>query len=59
MKLSAYQNILVFYERFQDRYGWRVSDVDDSEMCVLLDQMIAVSAVDNPPPRALSIEDVT
>ena len=59
MTLSAYQNVLVFYERFQDKYGWRISDSDEMELETLLDQLAAVSIVDNPAPRELSIEDVT
>lgn len=59
MKLSAYQNVLVFYERFQDHYGWRISDIDEMELETLLDQLAAVSIVDNPAPKPVFIEDVT
>jgi len=51
--------LLVFYARFQERYSWTVRDIDEAEMELLLDQLAAVSIVDTPPQKTLSIEDVT
>ena len=57
--MTPYENLLVFYARFQEKYGWRVKDVDEAEMELLLDQLAAVALIDTPPERTLSIEDVT
>ena len=58
-ELTPYENLLVFYARFQERYSWTVRDIDEAEMELLLDQLAAVSIVDTPPVKTLSIEDVT
>lgn len=50
--------MLVFYERFQEKYGWRVSDIDEMSMALLLDQLCAVSRLDGGE-KQVSIEDVT
>lgn len=57
--MTAYENLLVFYARLQEKYGWTVGDVDDADMGMILDQLAAVARVDAPAAGAVSIEDVT
>ena len=47
MSLSPYQNLLLYYERLQQAYGWTMREVDDHDIDFLLDQLLVVSIADN------------
>lgn len=46
MNLSPYQNILLYYERLQQAYGWTMWEIDNHEISFLLDQLIVVDLMD-------------
>ena len=46
MNLSPYQNLLLYYERLQQSYGWTMQEVDEHDIDFLLDQLMVLSLVD-------------
>ena len=44
-----------FYERLQSAYGWTVKEIDDTDACVLLDQLVVLAKRN---VRTVYIEDV-
>lgn len=53
--LSPYEHILNYYERLQSAYGWTVAEIDESEIDVLLGQMVVLAKKNLKPAF---IEDV-
>ncbi len=45
--MSPYQNLLLYYERLQQAYGWTMQEVDDHDIDFLLDQLVVVSLADS------------
>ena len=45
LKLSPYQNLLRYYERLQESYGWTMQEVDATEIAFLLDQLGVIAKV--------------
>ena len=43
MNLSPYQNLLLYYERLQQSYGWTMQEVDGHDIDFLLDQLMVLS----------------
>ena len=43
MSLSPYQNLLLYYERLQQSYGWTMQEVDEHDIDFLLDQLTVLS----------------
>ena len=43
MNLSPYQNLLLYYERLQQSYGWTMQEVDGHNIDFLLDQLMVLS----------------
>ena len=43
MSLSPYQNLLLYYERLQQSYGWTMQEVDGHDIDFLLDQLMVLS----------------
>lgn len=43
MNLSPYQNLLLYYERLQQSYGWTMQEVDEHDIDFLLDQLMVLS----------------
>ena len=46
MSLSPYQNLLLYYERLQQSYGWTMQEVDAHDIDFLLDQLTVLSLTD-------------
>ena len=46
MNLSPYQNLLLYYERLQQSYGWTMQEVDEHDIDFLLDQLMVLSRTD-------------
>ena len=46
MNLSPYQNLLLYYERLQQSYGWTMQEVDEHDIDFLLDQLTVLSLTD-------------
>ena len=46
MNLSPYQNLLLYYERLQQSYGWTMQEVDGHDIDFLLDQLMVLSLTD-------------
>lgn len=46
MNLSPYQNLLLYYERLQQSYGWTMQEVDEHDIDFLLDQLMVLSLAD-------------
>ena len=46
MNLSPYQNLLLYYERLQQSYGWTMQEVDEHDIVFLLDQLTVLSLTD-------------
>lgn len=46
MNLSPYQNLLLYYERLQQSYGWTMQEVDEHDIDFLLDQLKVLSLMD-------------
>ncbi len=46
MNLSPYQNLLLYYERLQQSYGWTMQEVDGHDIDFLLDQLTVLSLTD-------------
>ena len=46
MNLSPYQNLLLYYERLQQSYGWTMQEVDEHDIDFLLDQLMVLSLTD-------------
>lgn len=40
MTLSPYQNLLLYYGRLQEAYGWTMKEVDEHDVAFLLDQLL-------------------
>lgn len=57
MNLSPYQNILLYYERLQQAYGWTMREIDNHEIAYLLDQFIVVALMDGESHKKY-IDDV-
>ena len=57
MNLSPYQNILLYYERLQQAYGWTMWEIDNHEISFLLDQLIVVDLMDGDAHKKY-IDDV-
>ena len=57
MNLSPYQNILLYYERLQQAYGWTMWEIDEHEISFLLDQLIVVDLMDGESHKKY-IDDV-
>jgi hypothetical protein len=55
IELSPYEHILNYYERLQSAYGWTISEIDESDLEVLLDQMVILSKRNH---KQTYIEDV-
>ena len=55
LALSPYEHILNYYERLQSAYGWTVAEIDESELDVLLGQMVVLAKKNLKPAF---IEDV-
>ena len=47
MNLSPYQNLLLYYERLQQSYGWTMQEVDGHDIDFLLDQLTVLSLTDD------------
>ena len=47
LNLSPYQNLLLYYERLQQAYGWTMWEVDAHEIDFLLDQLVVLSLSDS------------
>ncbi len=47
MTLSPYQNLLLYYGRLQEAYGWTMNEVDEHAVAFLLDQLLAVCLQDS------------
>ena len=47
MSLSPYQNLLLYYERLQQSYGWTMQEVDGHDIDFLLDQLTVLSLTDD------------
>ena len=45
LKLSPYQNLLRYYERLQESYGWTMQEVDATDIAFLLDQLCVIALV--------------
>lgn len=56
-QLSPYENLLSYYERLQSGYGWTVAAIDDTEINVLLTQMVILSKRENKKNQKF-IDDV-
>ena len=46
MNLSPDQNLLLYYERLQQSYGWTMQEVDEHDIDFLLDQLTVLSLTD-------------
>ena len=46
MNLSPYQNLLLYYERLQQSYGWTMQEGDEHDIDFLLDQLMVLSLTD-------------
>lgn len=57
MNLSPYQNILLYYERLQQAYGWTMWEIDNHEIAYLLDQLVVVALTDGDAHKKY-IDDV-
>ena len=57
MSLSPYQNLLLYYERLQQSYGWTMQEVDAHDIDFLLNQLIVLSLSDSSRNRKY-IDDV-
>ena len=57
VNLSPYQNILLYYERLQQAYGWTMWEIDDHEIGFLLDQLVVVALMDGEKSKKY-IDDV-
>lgn len=57
MNLSPYQNILLYYERLQQAYGWTMWEIDNHEIAYLLDQLVVVALMDGEAHKKY-IDDV-
>ena len=55
--LSPYQNILLYYERLQQAYGWTMWEIDNHEIAYLLDQLVVVALMDESKSQKY-IDDV-
>ncbi|WP_155851636.1 hypothetical protein [Anaerovibrio lipolyticus] len=53
--MSPYEHILSYYERLQSAYGWTISEIDESDLEVLLEQMVIITKKNYKPAY---IEDV-
>jgi transketolase N-terminal domain/subunit len=47
VSLSPYQNLLLYYERLQQSYGWTMQEVDGHDIDFLLDQLTVLSLTDD------------
>lgn len=47
--LSPYQNLLLYYEKLQNAYGWTAEQVDGHEIAFLLDQLVVLDLVQDKP----------
>lgn len=54
--LSPYEQVLTWYTRYHESYGWTVKEVDESDLETLIDELI-VAAKKNQPRKAY-IENV-
>lgn len=50
-----YENVILFYARLQERYGWTIEDVDHADLRIVLDQLVVMDKAEHPP---VFIEDV-
>ena len=57
MNLSPYQNILLYYERLQQAYGWTMREIDEHEIAYLLDQLVVAALMDGEKSKKY-IDDV-
>ncbi|MBR3457466.1 MAG: hypothetical protein IKH16_04845 [Selenomonadaceae bacterium] len=55
--LSPYQNLLLYYEKLQNAYGWTAEEVDGHEIAFLLDQLVVLDLVQEKPGKKY-IDDV-
>ncbi len=55
--MSPYQNILLYYERLQQAYGWTMWEIDEHEIGFLLDQLVVVALMDGEKSKKY-IDDV-
>lgn len=44
-KLTAYQQVICYYDTMITRYHWSANDIDDAPLDVLLDLMIVKSII--------------
>ena len=58
MNLSPYQNILLYYERLQQAYGWTMWEIDNHEISFLLDQLIVVDLMDGDAHKKYIDDDL-
>ncbi len=57
MTLSPFEWIVDFYRSLQTAYHWTVKEIDETEICLLLEQAIVHEKVRSAPRRGY-IEDV-
>ena len=57
MTLSSYQNLLVYYGRLQEAYGWTMWEIDAHEVSFLLEQFVALQLADTPTQQRF-IDDI-
>jgi len=56
-ELSPYENLLSYYERLQSGYGWTVAEIDNTDIDILLTQMVILSKKDNQQKQRF-IDDI-
>ena len=57
MTLSPFEWIIDFYRSLQESYHWTVRQIDETEICLILEQAIVYEKIRNTPKRGY-IEDV-
>lgn len=55
--LSPFQNLLVYYARLQESYGWTMREIDEHEIKFLLGQLAALRLIESAGEKKF-IEDV-
>lgn len=47
------------YAKYQESYGWTIQEIDDTDMVILLDQLVVLSKKDRASDKKMAyIEDV-
>ncbi len=55
--LSPYEQMLRLYAKYQEAYGWTVREIDETDMCFLLDQLCVLERIEAGKEEAY-IDDI-